>query len=46
MVIPFAGMEGGPVLDEHGAFVGMLTRPLRQRNGGAEVQACLIATSI
>ncbi|KAG0583242.1 hypothetical protein M758_3G121800 [Ceratodon purpureus] len=32
------GMEGGPVFDEQGNLVGMLTRPLRQRGGAAEVQ--------
>ncbi|KAG0554221.1 hypothetical protein KC19_12G074000 [Ceratodon purpureus] len=32
------GMEGGPVFDERGNLVGMLTRPLRQRGGAAEVQ--------
>ncbi|KAI5080606.1 hypothetical protein GOP47_0003789 [Adiantum capillus-veneris] len=32
------GMEGAPVFSEKGAFVGMLTRPLRQKVGGAEVQ--------
>lgn len=32
------GMEGAPVFNENGAFVGMLARPLRQRGGGAEVQ--------
>ncbi|CAM6109989.1 unnamed protein product [Calypogeia fissa] len=37
------GMEGGPVLDERGALVGMLTRPLRQRSGGAEVQLVMTA---
>lgn len=31
-------MEGGPVFDEQGSLVGMLTRPLRQRGGAAEVQ--------
>ncbi|MCO5570795.1 hypothetical protein L7F22_024523 [Adiantum nelumboides] len=32
------GMEGAPAFNEKGAFVGMLTRPLRQRGGGTEVQ--------
>ncbi|GAQ78665.1 hypothetical protein KFL_000170110 [Klebsormidium nitens] len=37
------GMEGGPVVDGSGGLVGLLWRPLRQRNSGAEVQ--LIITS-
>lgn len=32
------GMEGAPAFNEHGAFIGILARPLRQRGGGAEVQ--------
>eukprot|EP00249_Psilotum_nudum_P022667 c28604_g1_i1 orf=372-2789(+) len=32
------GMEGAPIFGECGEFVGILTRPLRQRGGGAEVQ--------
>lgn len=32
------GMEGGPVVDGGGGVVGLLWRPLRQRNSGAEVQ--------
>ncbi|KAK1415579.1 hypothetical protein QVD17_31362 [Tagetes erecta] len=32
------GMEGGPVFGEQSEIVGMLTRPLRQRGSGAEVQ--------
>lgn len=36
-----SGMEGGPVFDEQGNLVGMLTRPLRQRGGAAEVQVLL-----
>lgn len=32
------GMEGGPVLDRSGGVVGLLWRPIRQRNSGAEVQ--------
>lgn len=31
------GMEGGPVFCKH-ALVGILTRPLRQKNTGAEIQ--------
>ncbi|CAK9238521.1 unnamed protein product [Sphagnum troendelagicum] len=38
------GMEGGPVFDEHGVLVGMLTRPLRQRGGAAEVQLVMTTT--
>lgn len=38
------GMEGGPVFDEQGNLVGMLTRPLRQRGGAAEVQVLLHET--
>lgn len=33
-----AGMEGGPVFGDHAHLIGILTRPLRQRAGGAEVQ--------
>ncbi|KAJ9566448.1 hypothetical protein OSB04_002414 [Centaurea solstitialis] len=32
------GMEGSPVFGEQSEIVGMLTRPLRQRGSGAEVQ--------
>ncbi|KAK9150190.1 hypothetical protein Syun_008499 [Stephania yunnanensis] len=32
------GMEGGPVFGEHGLLIGILTRPLRQKAGGAEIQ--------
>ncbi|XP_057832753.2 glyoxysomal processing protease, glyoxysomal isoform X2 [Cryptomeria japonica] len=32
------GMEGSPVFSDLGNLVGILTRPLRQRGGGAEVQ--------
>lgn len=32
------GMEGSPVFGEHAELVGILTRPLRQRGSGAEVQ--------
>ncbi|KAJ7546899.1 hypothetical protein O6H91_08G059800 [Diphasiastrum complanatum] len=37
------GMEGGPVFNDNGSFVGILIRPLRQRSGGAEIQ--LVITS-
>uniref|UniRef100_A0A0D6QU05 Glyoxysomal processing protease, glyoxysomal n=1 Tax=Araucaria cunninghamii TaxID=56994 RepID=A0A0D6QU05_ARACU len=32
------GMEGSPIFSDQGSLVGILTRPLRQRGGGAEVQ--------
>lgn len=32
------GMEGSPVFGEHAQLIGMLTRPLRQRITGAEIQ--------
>ncbi|XP_057471812.1 glyoxysomal processing protease, glyoxysomal isoform X1 [Actinidia eriantha] len=32
------GMEGGPVFGEHGLLIGVLTRPLKQRISGAEIQ--------
>ncbi|XP_020256731.1 glyoxysomal processing protease, glyoxysomal isoform X2 [Asparagus officinalis] len=32
------GMEGGPVFDNKGFLTGILTRPLRQRGGIAEIQ--------
>ncbi|XP_043701200.1 glyoxysomal processing protease, glyoxysomal isoform X2 [Telopea speciosissima] len=32
------GMEGGPIFDQHAHLIGILTRPLRQRSGGAEIQ--------
>ncbi|KAL6992534.1 hypothetical protein U1Q18_010644, partial [Sarracenia purpurea var. burkii] len=32
------GMEGAPVFGEHGFLIGLLTRPLRQRISGAEIQ--------
>ncbi|EPS68310.1 hypothetical protein M569_06453, partial [Genlisea aurea] len=32
------GMEGGPVFCENGQFIGILTRPLRQKISGAEIQ--------
>lgn len=31
-------MEGSPVFGEHAQLTGMLIRPLRQRDTGAEVQ--------
>ncbi|XP_031278959.1 glyoxysomal processing protease, glyoxysomal [Pistacia vera] len=32
------GMEGGPIFGEHAQLVGILIRPLRQKNSGAEIQ--------
>nr|DAD21000.1 TPA_asm: hypothetical protein HUJ06_022463 [Nelumbo nucifera] len=32
------GMEGAPVFGEHANLIGILTRPLRQRAGSAEIQ--------
>ncbi|XP_071930486.1 glyoxysomal processing protease, glyoxysomal-like [Coffea arabica] len=32
------GMEGSAVFGEHGQVIGILTRPLRQRTSGAEIQ--------
>ncbi|XP_021911111.1 glyoxysomal processing protease, glyoxysomal isoform X2 [Carica papaya] len=32
------GMEGCPVFGEHAQFVGILVRPLRHKNDGAEIQ--------
>ncbi|KZV53232.1 glyoxysomal processing protease, glyoxysomal [Dorcoceras hygrometricum] len=32
------GMEGSPVFDEQAQFVGVLTRPLRQKISGTEIQ--------
>ncbi|RVW95770.1 Glyoxysomal processing protease, glyoxysomal [Vitis vinifera] len=36
--ISLVGMEGGPVFNEHAQLIGILTRPLRQKTGGAEIQ--------
>uniref|UniRef100_A0A1D1XJL6 Glyoxysomal processing protease, glyoxysomal n=1 Tax=Anthurium amnicola TaxID=1678845 RepID=A0A1D1XJL6_9ARAE len=32
------GMEGGPVFDRNACLVGILTRPIRQKNSSAEIQ--------
>ncbi|XP_038711913.1 glyoxysomal processing protease, glyoxysomal isoform X2 [Tripterygium wilfordii] len=32
------GMEGGPVFSKHASLIGILIRPLKQKNSGAEVQ--------
>lgn len=37
-----SGMEGSPVFSEQGQFIGLLTRPLRQKISGTEVQVCRI----
>lgn len=31
-------MEGGPVFDKHACLTGILTTPLRQKDGRAEIQ--------
>lgn len=36
----YTGMEGSPVFDEQAQFVGLLTRPLRQKISGTEIQVC------
>lgn len=33
-----SGMEGSPVFNENAQFVGFLTRPLRQKISGTEIQ--------
>lgn len=33
-----SGVEGGPVFGGNAEFVGILIRPLRQKNSGAEIQ--------
>lgn len=35
------GVEGGPVFGAHAQFIGILIRPLRQKNSGAEIQGTL-----
>lgn len=32
------GMEGGPIYNDQKEFMGILTRPVRQKRSGAEVQ--------
>ncbi|KAA8515230.1 hypothetical protein F0562_018540 [Nyssa sinensis] len=32
------GMEGGPVFGDHAQLIGILTKPLRQKTSGAEIQ--------
>ncbi|KAJ0982934.1 hypothetical protein J5N97_011189 [Dioscorea zingiberensis] len=32
------GMEGGPVFDKHACLAGILSRPLKQKGGSAEIQ--------
>lgn len=41
-----SGMEGCPVFGEHAQFVGILVRPLRHKNDGAEIQVDCCAYSI
>lgn len=38
LTLYLSGMEGGPVFNEHAQLIGILTRPLRQKTGGAEIQ--------
>lgn len=40
------GMEGGPVFGENNRLIGILTRPLRQRVGGAEIQLVITWSAI
>lgn len=35
-----SGMEGAPVFDANGHIIGILIRPLRQKNSGVEIQVC------
>lgn len=35
-----SGMEGAPVFGKNGHLIGILIRPLRQKNSGVEVQVC------
>lgn len=35
-----SGMEGAPVFDKNGQLIGILIRPLRQKNTGVEIQVC------
>ena len=34
----FPGMEGGPVFGDQNTLVGILIRPLRQKNSDSEIQ--------
>lgn len=38
VLLNLSGMEGGPLFGEHAHFIGILIRPLRQKNSGAEIQ--------
>lgn len=41
-----SGMEGGPVFGERAELIGIVSRPLRQRVGGAEIQVSLYFAQI
>ncbi|KAL1218747.1 Glyoxysomal processing protease, glyoxysomal [Cardamine amara subsp. amara] len=36
------GMEGAPVFDKNGHLIGILIRPLRQKNSGVEIQQLVV----
>lgn len=38
LVLNCIGMEGSPVFGECSDLIGLLTRPLRQKNSGTEIQ--------
>lgn len=38
LALNLSGMEGSPVFSEQAQFIGLLTRPLRQKISGTEVQ--------
>ncbi|XP_068654483.1 glyoxysomal processing protease, glyoxysomal isoform X2 [Aristolochia californica] len=40
------GMEGAPVFSKHASLVGILTWPIRQRAGGAEIQLVITWNAI
>lgn len=37
------GMEGAPVFAKNGHLIGILIRPLRQKNSGVEIQPSVAA---
>ncbi|KAL2244440.1 UNVERIFIED_CONTAM: Glyoxysomal processing protease, glyoxysomal [Sesamum indicum] len=39
------GMEGSPVFSEHAQFIGILTRPLRQKVSGTEIQKVFLSAA-
>lgn len=43
LTLNMSGMEGSPVFSEQAEFIGVLTRPLRQKISGTEVQVCVYA---